>query len=492
MENSENTSKKQILKATGIVGSSQIVTIILQIIRTKIIAILLGPAGVGLLGIYNIIVDMVRNLTGLGINFSGVREIAQVTASDKEQAFNEKALLLKRWAVYTGIIGGILLIIFSVPISNISFSSTDYSIGIALLSIAVLFTSLNQSQLALLQGARKLKYMAKASVIGVALSIIIVSPIYYFWQTKGMVAAIIIMSLSSFLVSQYYVSKLHIGKAKLSIKETWYTGKDMIKIGFASSISSIVTTATMYFVRSFVSQEGSLDDVGFFQASWTISNVYLLSVLNAMAVDFFPRLSAVNADNGSVNRLVNEQTEIALLVGGTLVVAMLVFSNLIICILYSEDFEQSSVLLLFFALGSFFKLLSWPICFISAAKGAVSKILISEISWNFLFALLTVLFWDHYGLNGIGFSYVISYIAYLVIVFALVDKLSSFRWTKQNVKHMIFYCSTTIISFILLLGLKVPVQIVLIILLSCFLYSFIYLNKIININELFKKVLRKE
>ena len=432
-------SKKQMIKSTGIVGSSQILTVALQIVRTKIIALLLGPTGVGLLGIYNNIVDMVRNVTGLGINFSGVREIAQACGTNDEATVAKKALLLRRWSYITGIVGALALILLCYPISIFSFNTGDYSLPIACLAAAVFFTSISQAQIALLQGTRNLVSMAKASVIGVLLSIVIVTPIYYFWGIDGMVVAIILMAISNFLLSHYFVSRLKISKAQMSFKETINSGREMVKLGFASAISGIIGTIAMYYVRSFISGHGSIDDVGFFQASWSISNVYLLTVLNAMAADFFPRLTAVNNDNEKVNRLVNEQTEIALLIGGPLIIAMFIFSSLIITILYSSEFSVSVMLLNYFVVGSFFKLLSWPICIISGAKGAIKQILISEISWNIVFIGLIWMFWGSMGMKGIGLAYILSYIYYLVILFILVNPLSRFRWDKTSVKHVLFY-----------------------------------------------------
>lgn len=480
-------SKKQIIKSTGIVGTSQVFTIILQIVRTKIIAVLLGPLGVGLLGIYHNIVDMARNATGLGINFSGVREVAQACATNDEETIAKKALLLKRWAMVTGLVGAISLILLCFPISVFSFNSSDYALPVSCLSVAVFFTSISQSQIALLQGTRNLVSMAKASVIGVLLSIIIVTPIYYFWGTDGMVTAIILMAVSNYILSHFYVSKLKIRRTNMPWKETFFTGKEMVKLGFANAISGIVSTIAMYYVRSFISSNSSIDDVGFFQASWTISNVYLLSVLNAMAADFFPRLSAVNKDNYKVNTLVNEQTEVALLIGSPLIIAMFVFSSLIISILYSAEFSISAMLLNFFVIGSFFKLLSWPICFISGAKGAIKQILISELSWNIVFIAMIWLFWGHFGMKGIGIAYIFSYIYYLIILFVLVNPLSRFRWNDTNIKHIIFYGVALAMTILLSFFTEHSMILGSIIFLIVSVYSYWFLKDIVAIHDLFKK-----
>lgn len=483
-------SKRQIIKSTGIVGTSQVFTVALQIVRTKIIALLLGPTGVGLLGIYNNIVDMVRNATGLGINFSGVREIAQACGSNDESTVAKKTLLLRRWAYITGGVGALALILLCYPISIFSFNTGDYALPIACLAIAVFFTSISQAQIALLQGTRNLVSMAKASVVGVLLSIVIVTPIYYFWGIDGMVVAIILMAVSNFLLSHYFVSKLKIAKSELTLRETFDSGKEMVKLGFASAISGIIGTIAMYYVRSFISSHGSIDDVGYFQASWSISNVYLLSVLNAMAADFFPRLSAVNSDNVKVNKLVNEQTEIALLIGGPLIIAMFTFSSLIITILYSSEFTMSAMLLDFFVVGSFFKLLSWPICIISGAKGAIKQILISEISWNIVFIGLIWLLWGSMGMKSIGLSYIISYIYYLVILFILVNPLSRFRWDRLNIKHILFYGIALVLTILVVLLFNCNVYVGSVILLLTVVYSYKYLKNILSIHDLVKKFKR--
>ena len=67
-----DTSYEQALKSTGIVGGTQFLTILITVVKTKIVALLLGPAGVGVLGLLQGIVDMIRNATGLGIHFSAV------------------------------------------------------------------------------------------------------------------------------------------------------------------------------------------------------------------------------------------------------------------------------------------------------------------------------------------------------------------------------------------------------------------------------------
>src|ERR1700693_3051565 len=78
----EKHSYGQILKSSALVGGSSAVNIVLGIIRTKAMAILLGPAGFGLFGLYGSIANLPQSVAGMGINSSGVRQIAEAIASD--------------------------------------------------------------------------------------------------------------------------------------------------------------------------------------------------------------------------------------------------------------------------------------------------------------------------------------------------------------------------------------------------------------------------
>src|SRR5947209_17494730 len=74
---SEKASYGEILQSLVLIGGAQVFNIAISIVRTKIMAILLGPAGFGLAGVYNSIVDLTQNTAGLGVNSSGVRQIAE-------------------------------------------------------------------------------------------------------------------------------------------------------------------------------------------------------------------------------------------------------------------------------------------------------------------------------------------------------------------------------------------------------------------------------
>jgi len=489
----EPTSHKQILKSTGIVGGAQVVTILIRIIRGKIIAVLLGPAGVGVAGLYQSTLAIIRSGTGCGLNFSAVRDIAEAAGSGDEQRVSTTILILRRWVWFTGLLGMTIAVVFSKPLSRYAFGSEKYAWGIVVLSVTLLFMALSQGQLALLQGLRKIGTMARANVGGVAAGFCISVPLYWLMGIKGIVPAILLTTAASLLISWYYARRIPVQPVRLTAKETFWGGLGMVRLGFFMVITGFVTTATMYLVRGFVSHKMGIEGVGQFQAAWTFSSVYLAAVLQAMAADYFPRLSAVHANNARVVQLANEQTEVALLVAGPLIVGMLSFMNIVVYVLYSAEFTETVSILHWQLAGTFLKVISWPIGFIILAKGRGEIFIFTELCWNAVYLGLTYLGWNAMGLEMTGIGFLFTFLVYLGVVFAVIRKLCGFMWSRESLKHIAVFGVATLFAFLssrrvsgakaYLAGGALSVAVAA--------YSFYELRRIVNLTRVINRLLHR-
>ena len=204
----EKNSYNHIIRSLGFVGGSQIIVIILGIIKTKIIAIILGPSGVGISGIFQNIVELVRNATSFGINYSGVKKIAEASNNDSKYNISLNIIVLRRWSFATGILGLIIMVIFSKYFSKSSFSDDAHIFDIIALSLVILLSSVSAGQIALLQGLRKIKKMAWASILGALLGTLFTLPLYWIFGLGGIVYSMILNAFISLLVSWYFSIKI--------------------------------------------------------------------------------------------------------------------------------------------------------------------------------------------------------------------------------------------------------------------------------------------
>ena len=87
-QQTNEVSYKYILKFTGIFSSVQGLNLFVSIVRNKLAAVILGPAGMALVAIYNSITTFIADLSNLGIKFSWVRNLSELySENDKEKNF---------------------------------------------------------------------------------------------------------------------------------------------------------------------------------------------------------------------------------------------------------------------------------------------------------------------------------------------------------------------------------------------------------------------
>ena len=123
----------QILRSTALIGGSSTINVAIGIFRTKAMAILLGPSGFGLFGLFSSIGDVVQNLAGMGIQNSGVRQIAEAVGTGDAIRIARTVTVLRRVAILLGTLGGAVLVALSYPIHELTFADTTHVAGVALM-----------------------------------------------------------------------------------------------------------------------------------------------------------------------------------------------------------------------------------------------------------------------------------------------------------------------------------------------------------------------
>ena len=163
-------------------------------------------------------------------------------------------------------------------------------------------------------------------------------------------------------------------------------------------------------------------------AAATISTTYIGFVLGAMGTDYYPRLTATIHDHEAVNRLVNEQTEVALLLAGPVFLAMLGLAPWVIELLYSSSFHPAAEVLRWQVLGDVLKVCSWPLGFIILAAGDGRTFMLSETVAVTVFVLLTWLLLPFLGVLATGLAFVGMYAVHLPFVYLLAQRRTGFVW----------------------------------------------------------------
>lgn len=452
----QQSSYRQIMKATSIFGGVQVFQIIIQIIKSKFVAVLLGPEGMGIVGLLTSTLGLMSGLTNFGLGTSAVKNIAEANGTGNSTRISTVVTVVRRLVWITGLLGTVITMILSPWLSQLTFGNKEYTFAFIWLSITLLFNQLSSGQLVLLQGLRKLQYLAKANLYGSALGLIIAIPLYYKLGTAGIVPVIIITAISTVSLSWYFSRKVAVESINVSKLRTIAEGKNMLTMGFMISLSSLITIGASYLVRIFISRSGSIADVGLYNAGFVIINTYVGLIFTAMATDYYPRLSAVANNNQLSKQTINQQAEIALLVLAPILIVFLVFINWVIILLYSRQFIAVNGMIYWAALGMFFKAASWAIAFVFLAKGASKLFFWNELIVNIYILILNISGYHYWGLTGLGLSFMIGYLLYLIQVYLIAKMKYEFSYDRNFVRIFGFQFSLALCSFMAVKFLSQP------------------------------------
>lgn len=490
MSDDLQSSYRSIFKATSLFGGVQVWNILIQIAKQKAIAILLGPYGMGISGLFQSALSMIQELTALGLSASAVKNVAEANTTGDMDRISRVVLVLKRLVWLTGALGTATMLCLSPWLSKYTFGNYDYTIPFAFLSISLLFLQLSKGQIVVLQGMRHLTDLAKAHVWGSFCGLLISVPFYWLLGVNGIVPTLILNAIVTFLLSWYYSRRIKLYKPLVTFKQTFREGKNMLMMGIALSFSSVMVYVVNYIVQIYIQGKGSTEDVGLYTAGFAIVSSYVGLVFNAMTTDYYPRLASVNKDNNACKLVVNQQSEIALLLLIPIIAIFVTFAPIAVLILYSKDFIGIVNLMRISMFGILFKTLAWAISYQFIAKQEMKIFVVNEMVANILTLLLNIYCYSIWGLDGLGIAFSVSYSLYFILVYMVSRQKYEFVISKGLISVFLIAIMLLSFQYASIVMIKTTIYVYLIdavILFVSLAYSYRELNKRMDLKAIIRK-----
>jgi antigen flippase len=451
----------QILRSSSIIGGAQLINMVIGLVRTKLVAILIGPSGIGLLGIFQSITGLASTVAGLGIQTSGVRDMAKFHGAEDHLGVARTVTTLQRVSWFTGVAGMLLLMLLAPQISVISFGSHDYTWSIIALGVTVLLANVAGGQGAVIQGTRRIGDLARISILSAPFGTLIAVGFYAWLGVDGIVPSLVVMSIVSLGISTYYARKINITKVKTSWQDSWKQSGTMIKFGLSMVASGVVGAVVTYLTRVLIIREFDLTAAGIFTAAFSLSGMFVQFVLGAMGADFYPRLTAISHDHPRMNQLINEQTEIGLLLAFPGLLGTLVLAPYALTVFYTKEFASAGDMLTWFIIGCMGRVVSWPLGFSLLAKGQGGLFMATETVFQILHLGLIWIGIRTVGLVGASVAFAILYLSYTIGMIFLTRQTIGFAWST-NVWYQIVWMTplgTTVLLVLAFLPQSIAVPI---------------------------------
>ena len=434
MSKNNQSSYRSIFKATSLFGGVQVYQILIQIIKSKFVAVLLGPAGVGIMGLFQSGLQLVQQISSMGLAQSAVRDVSEANGTNDLQRIAKTVTVVRKLVWITGLLGLIVVACCSPLLSKVSFGNYDYTIPFIILSITLLIDQLSAGQRVVLQGMRRLKDLAKCTAFGVTFGLITSVPLYYWLGVDGIVPTLILNSVCSLILCWLYSRKIKVEIVQVTPMQTFEQGKQMLIMGISLSLSGIFSTIVAYVLRSFIQGNGGVEEVGLYQAGFVIMTTYVGMVMNAIGTDYYPRLAAINKDNIECRETVSKQGEIGAMILGPMLTFCLVFMPFVLQILYSDSFLAANDYVTWACLGMMLRFGAWIISYLFVAK-AESKLFIKvELSANVYYLVFSLLGYRFFGLSGLGIAFALLYVVYFLQCYLIARKRYDFRFSHSFIK----------------------------------------------------------
>ncbi|RUT71679.1 O-antigen translocase [Flavobacterium cupreum] len=446
---SKSKSYQQILKTTSLFGGVQFFTIIISVIRTKFIAVFIGPTGMGIITLLNSTINVLSGISGLGIETSAIKNISEKYQDENLKSISKLVAVVKKMMLITGIFGTLLTILFSKWLSIFTFGNTNQMYSFIFLSITLLFKQITSGQLIILQGLRRIRLLAKANLYGNLFGLLFSIPLYFFLKIDAIVPTIIITSLSALLFSFYFSNKIKIEKEEIDIAYFATEGRIIIKLGIMLTLSGLLTLLSTYLIQVFISYVSNVEQVGFYNAGFTLLNSYVGIIFTAMSTDYFPRLAAINNDSEKIKVSVTQQSFISILIITPIIVLFLTFIPLIVKVVYTSKFTAIVPMVCFGILGMLFRAVSWSMGYILIAKGDSKMFIKTAVLFNILSLIMNAFAYHFYGLEGLGISFLIYYSFHFLILKIITKKRYGFYYEKEFYGIYLICFVVCIITFFL-------------------------------------------
>lgn len=431
----------------GLFGSVQVVGIVCSIVRNKLVALWLGATGLGLFGLFNQALDMISTATALDMRRSSVRDISQALKQGDATLVARIVTTVRRWALWLGLAGALLTVTLAPVLSRLTFGTDRYVWSFVALAVAVLLMALSNGEQAVLQGLSKLNRLARVglwcSLGGLAVSV----PLFYWLREDSIVPSIVAYAACG-LVAAWVLRDREYPHQRLTAAQTFTAGRDFMRLGVFMTVGSFVGILADYAFRAWLAHT-SLAEVGFYNAGFTLFTKYTGLVFTALGMEFYPRLASVARGKLRVRVYLGQEIGLLLNVLVPFLSLFILLRTPIVRVLYSEEFVGIVTFVSWGLVGIVFKAVSWCLAFVILARGDGKVYLVVE-ALDALFGItLNITFYQLWGLNGLGASFVVWYALYTGMVAAVY--FFRYRFTLSPWVGVHVAWATVVVALVMLL-----------------------------------------
>jgi len=420
---------RALFETAAIIGSSQVLVLVFQLVRAKIIALIIGPEGVGVLGNTMTFMSFWENALLLGFHIALLRYASERV---KENRLEQVRLLFSTTILVhlvTSVIGvGVALVLLK-QINMSLYQTQAFSFVLAIMLLGVPLRLLRADIGNLFNAFNMVKLLGAINVLTALVGLAIIVPLIAWLSLKGAILSVFAQSAAMFLISLYLYHRYL--RPKLGLPHLAFSRPhafSMLKFGGTNQVAILINTFTGYFMRVLVTARLLLGGAGIFNAAMRLGS-YVLLLQSPISIYYYPRISTIYKDRQATVVEVNDVLRFCILLLTPVLVLILTLADLVIRLLLTAEFLPVMGILGWILAARLFEvtqaILNTPLFIMEKYKIYLS------ITTIFNVALLAGTYWllPRFGLLGAGVAQGIAYA--LLFVLGYVGAYNVYRFSMR-------------------------------------------------------------
>lgn len=431
----QTASYRHIMKYTSLFGTIQGLSILVGIVRNKLIAVILGPNGMGLISLFNSTVKLLGDSTNMGVPMSGVKTISDAYEAGDSTQIADSVKLIRSWGMVCAVAGMLVCAVAAPLIDACTFNWGAHTLHYLLLSPVVALITLTGCEMAVLKAVRRLKALARISVCNVFAVLFLTVPLLYIYGEAAIVPSLLVAALIQAILTiacsyKYYPLSISLAPSYLR------GGCGLLKLGVSFVLVGMMGSGMEFLIRSFLNNAGTLETVGLYNAGYMMTMTYGSMVFSAMETDYFPRLSAIPSAGKEMNDCVNRQVEVSVLMITPLLVLLFTGLPVLLPLLFSGKFMPVLPMVQFSIMALFVRAVKLPVAYIPLGRSDSVSYLLMEGAYVLMMLPLMYLCYSQWGLTGTGVAMLLAALADMIMLLCYTDWRYGYKLSRHTVACM--------------------------------------------------------
>jgi PST family polysaccharide transporter len=407
-----------LVKTSLLNGIAVLVKMLTLLGINKILAVYVGPTGYAALGQFQNATQMISTAASGAVNTGVVKYTAELHA--------DECLQIRVWktagtiTLLSSLFASILIAMFSRDLAELFLDDEAYGTVFLWFAAALVMFVFNALLLSIINGKKEIERYVVANIAGSILALAVTLTLTFFWGLYGALVALGIYQALNFVVTIFVLKSAKWFKFSYLIgRPDFGVARKLGKYAIMALISTILFPLSQIVVRDYIVQKVGVLDAGYWEAMTRLSAAYLMLITSTLSVYYLPRLSELHL-NVDIRRELYAGYRIILPLVLILCVIIYGLRDLIISLLFTQDFLPMRNLFGWQLVGDFLKIGSWLLSYLMLSKAMLKAFVITEVIFSLTFVMLSMRLVQMFGVEGVPIAYTLNYLAYWLCVTSLV------------------------------------------------------------------------